>query len=128
MTPGQENAAPKLVLLARREFVTGTRLYCQFDVYNPAKDKVSGMPNVTAGFTIRRKKDGQVFVKVPPTMIRPTSLGGLSRMVGPGLEGAEPGEYEFDLYLKDELSGKVMDFKEDITILPASNARASNPN
>ena len=128
VTPGQENAAPKLVLLARREFVTGTRLYCQFDVYNPAKDKVSGMPNVTAGFTIRRKKDGQVFVKVPPTMIRPTSLGGLSRMVGPGLEGAEPGEYEFDLYLKDELSGKVMDFKEDITILPASNARASNPN
>ncbi len=126
--PGQENAPPKLVPLARREFVTGSRLFCQFDVYNPAKDKATGMPNVTAGFTIRRKANGMVFTKVAPTMIRPTSLGRLSRMVGPSLEGAEPGEYEFDLYLKDELSGKVMEFKEDITILPATGARASNSN
>ncbi|MBK5254613.1 MAG: VWA domain-containing protein [Vicinamibacteria bacterium] len=125
VAPGQENAPPKLVLLARRDFVTGSRLFCQFDVYNPTKDKATGMPKVTAGYTIRRKKDGMVFLKVAPTMIQPTSLGRLSRMVGPPLEGAEPGEYEFELYLKDELSGRILDFKEDITVLPAPAAAAS---
>ena len=37
-------------------------------------------------------------------------------MIGPSLEGAEPGEYEFELNLKDELSGKIMDFKEDFAV------------
>ncbi len=120
--PGQENAVPKLVLLARRDFVTGSRLYCQFDVYNPMKDKATGMPKVTAGYTIRRKDDGMVFLKIQPTMIQPTSLGRLSRLIGPPLEGAEPGEYEFELNLKDELSGKIMDFKEDFTVLPRLTA------
>ena len=126
--PGQEKAPPKLVLLARRNFETGSRLFCQFDVYNPTKDKATGMPRVTAGYTIRRKSDGMVFLKVAPTMIQPTSLGRLSRMVGPPLEGADPGEYEFELNLKDELSGKIMDFKEDITVLPKRTAAVSGSN
>ena len=113
---GQENAPPKLVLLARRDFETGARLFCQFDVYNPTKDKATGMPRVTAGYTIRKKADGQVFVKITASMIQPTSLGRLSRMIGPSLQGAEPGEYEFELNLKDELSGKILDFKEDFTV------------
>ena len=120
--PGQENAVPKLVLLARRDFETGSRLYCQFDVYNPTKEKATGMPKVTAGYTIRRKGDGMVFLKIAPTMIQPTSLGRLSRMIGPPLEGAEPGEYEFELNLKDELSGKILDFKEDFTVTPRRTA------
>ncbi len=120
--PGQENAAPKLVLLARRDFETGARLFCQFDVYNPVKDKATGMPKVTAGYTLRKKSDGMVFLKVQPTMIQPTSLGRLSRLIGPPLEGAEPGEYEFELNLKDELSGKILDFKEDFRVLPRRTA------
>lgn len=127
--PGQPNGPPKLIMLARREFETGARLFLQFDVYNPTKDKATGMPKVTAGYTIRRKADGLVFLKVPPTMIQPTSLGRLSRMVGPPLDGAEPGEYEFELNLKDELNGKIMDFKEDFTVLPkGTGVAASNPN
>ena len=55
-------------------------------------------------------------------MIQPTSLGRLSRMIGPPLEGAEPGEYEFELNLKDELSGKILDFKEDFTVTPRRTA------
>lgn len=113
---GQENAPPKLLMIARREFETGVRLFCQFDVYSPTKDKATGMPKVTAGYTIRRKSDGMVFLKVQPTMIQPTSLGRLSRMIGPSLEGAEPGEYEFEINLKDELSGKILDYKEEFTI------------
>jgi hypothetical protein len=106
------------VLLARREFETGSRLFCQFDVYNPTKDKATGMPKVTAGYTIRKKSDGLVLIKVPPSLIQPTSLGRLSRMVGPPLDNAEPGEYEFEINFKDELSGKIMDHKEDFMILP----------
>lgn len=115
---GQTNPSPRLVMLARREFETGVRLFCQFDVYNPTKDKATGMPKVTAGYTIRRKSDGFVFLKIAPTMIQPTSLGRLSRIVGPQLTGAEPGEYEFEMNLKDELSGKILDFKEDFTVVP----------
>ena len=59
-----------------------------------------------------------VFVKIAPSLIQPTSLGRLSRMVGPTLEGAEPGEYEIELNLKDELSGKILDRKEDFTVTP----------
>jgi len=126
--PGQANGAPKLIMLARREFETGVRLFCQFDVYNPTKDKATGLPKVTAGYTIRRKSDGLVFLKVAPTVIQPTSLGRLSRMVGPPLEGADPGEYEFELNLKDELNGKILDFKEDFTVLPkGAGVAASGP-
>ncbi len=124
--PGQTNGAPKLIMLARREFETGVRLFCQFDVYNPTKDKATGLPKVTAGYTIRRKSDGLVFLKVAPTMIQPTSLGRLSRMVGPPLDGADPGEYEFELNLKDELNGKILDFKEDFTVLPKGTGVATS--
>lgn len=109
---------PKLMLLARRAFETGSQIFCQFDIYNPTKEKQTGMPKVLAGYTIRKKSDGQVFLKVQPTMIQPTPLGKLSRIVGPPLEGAEPGEYEFELNLKDELSGKIYDVKEDFTVVP----------
>jgi VWFA-related protein len=118
---GQENAPPKLIMLARREFETGVRLLCQFDVYNPTKDKATGMPRVTAGYTLRRKSDGMVFLRVTPTMIQPTSLGRLSRIVGPPLEGAEPGEYEFEINLKDELNGKILDYKEEFTVVAKSD-------
>jgi hypothetical protein len=118
---GQENAPPKLIMLARREFETGVRLLCQFDVYNPTKDKATGMPRVTAGYTLRRKSDGMVFLRVTPTMIQPTSLGRLSRIVGPPLDGAEPGEYEFEINLKDELNGKILDYKEEFTVVAKSD-------
>ena len=118
LQPGQpQNAPPKLLIIARREFETGIRLYCQFDVYGATKDKVSGMPKVSAGYTIRRKSDGMVFVKVQPSMIQPTSLGRLSRMIGPSLEGAEPGEYEFEINLKDEIANRILDYKEEFTIV-----------
>ncbi len=123
---GQPNAVPKLVMLARRDFETGSRLFCQFDVYNPTKDKATGMPKVTAGYTIRRKGDGQVFLKIAPSTIQPTSLGRLSRMIGPTLEGAEPGDYEFELHLTDELSGKIMDIKEDFAVTPKRDPAAKS--
>jgi len=43
-------------------------------------------------------------------------------MVGPPLEGADPGDYELELNLKDELTGKIMDVKEDFTVIPRTGA------
>jgi hypothetical protein len=108
-------AVPRPALLARRTFPSGTVLYAEFDVYGAAKDKATGMPKVSAGYVIRHV-DGNVQAMVNPTLIKPTSIGKLSRLVGTRLEGAEPGEYEFVLTVKDEISGKTLELNEPFTL------------
>jgi hypothetical protein len=106
---------PKLQLLARRHFPAGADLFCQFEVYGAAKDKKTGLPSVSAGFVIRRA-DGTVYTQTPLSRINPTSIGKLSRIVGTSLRDASPGEYEFVLSLKDELSGTALEVKEPFTV------------
>ena len=117
-TPEGQKSAPRPSLLARRTFASGTMLYAEFDVYGAAKDKASGMPKVTAGYVIRRL-DGEVQTIANPSRIQPTSLGKLSRLVGARLVGAEPGEYEFVLTVRDEISGKTLELKEPFTLTAA---------
>jgi hypothetical protein len=107
--------ATRAQVLARRSFAPGATLYCQFEVYGADKDKTTGMPQVSAGYVVRRS-DGSVLTKVDPTPIRPTSLGKLSRLVGTSLEGATPGDYELVLTLKDELAGKTIEVKEPFAV------------
>jgi hypothetical protein len=94
-------------------------------VYGAQTDKKSGMPKVSAGYQIRRT-DGTVLTGAPPTLITPTSIGKLSRMVGTGLAGATPGEYELVLSVKDELAGKSVEVREPFTLVaghpPAADA------
>lgn len=108
-----ERQTPAVV--ARRSFKPGGVLYCQFEVFGAEKDKKSGMPKVSAGYVIQTK-EGQVVTGVAPTVIQPTSLGKLSRMVGSRLEGVAPGEYEWILNLKDDLNGKVLQIREPFTV------------
>jgi hypothetical protein len=61
-------------------------------------------------------KDGKVFTGTAPSVIQPTSLGKLSRMVGMRLEGITPGDYELILNLRDELNGKVLQVREPLKI------------
>ena len=61
-------------------------------------------------------KDGKVFTGMAPSVIQPTSLGKLSRMVGTKIEGVAPGEYEWILNLKDELSGKLLQIREPFRV------------
>ena len=110
-----QQGPPRPALLARRHFPPGSTLYCQFEVYGAAKDDKTGMPRVRAGYAIRGK-DGSVVAEVAPTVINPTSLGKLSRLVGTGLQGAGPGEYELVLSLTDEVSGKSLELKEPFVI------------
>jgi VWFA-related protein len=115
--PGEKGSVPHLPLLVRRDFPAGGKIFCQFEVFGAAKDKTNGMPAVTAGYDIK-KPDGTVTVHVEPTPIRPTSLGKLSRLVGAQLT-TEPGEYEFILNLKDQVSGKTLEVKEPFTLVEA---------
>jgi hypothetical protein len=102
---------PRPAPLARRVFVSGGTLFCQYEVYGAAKDKANGLPKVSAGYVVRRT-DGTVFTQMAPSTITPTSIGKLSRLIGTPLDGASPGDYEVVLSVKDELSGKTVEVHE----------------
>jgi VWFA-related protein len=113
-----EPGVPRPAMVVRREFAGGAeaRLYCQVEVYGAAKEKKSGMPEVTMGYTILRP-DGSVMTRVEPTLIRPTSLGKLSRLVGTSLEWATPGDYEMVLSLKDQVADKTIEIREPFRVV-----------
>ncbi len=112
-------AAPRPAPVARRVFPSGATLFCQYEVFGAAKDKDTGMPRVIAGYAIK-KVDGTVLQQMEPTMIKPTSLGKLSRMIGTPLKDASPGDYEAIVTLKDELTGKSLELHEPFTVESAS--------
>jgi hypothetical protein len=116
----QKEKIPRPAILARRNFPAGATVYCQFEVYGAAKDPKTGMPRVSAGYVIR-SRDGAVLHAVPASVIKPTSLGKLSRLMGTGLEGAQPGDYELVLSLTDEIAGRTLEVREPFTVkLPAT--------
>jgi hypothetical protein len=118
--PG-EKSNPQPTLLAHREFASGSMLLAQYEVYGAAKEKGSGMPRVSAGYEIR-KTDGTVITHMDPTVIQPTSLGRLMRLVGTRLQDSAPGDYEMVLHLKDEVAGKDLELREPFSVtapLPA---------
>jgi VWFA-related protein len=118
--PGS-NTAMRPAMVVRREFPAEGMLYCQYEVYGAATDKKSGMPRVSASYQIRRT-DGTVVTEVPPSLITPTSIGKLSRLVGTGLPGATPGEYELVLSVKDEIAGKSVEVREPFTLVATQRA------
>jgi VWFA-related protein len=110
-------------VLARRDFVQGSPLMCQFDVYGAAKD-AGGMPRVAQGYEIRRS-DGSVYARMAESVINPTSLGALSRLVTFSLKDATPGDYEMRLTFRDELSGKTLEVKEPFRVVLPPGARSA---
>jgi hypothetical protein len=113
-----DQGPPRPIPLARREFPADSTLYCQFAVYGADKDKATGMPKVSAGFEIR-DPEGVAKTRVNASVINPTSLGKLTRLVGTSLEGYAPGSYAFVLRLKDELTGKTLEIQEPFAIVAA---------
>jgi VWFA-related protein len=112
--PNGELGTP--VVTARREFVTGSDVYCALEVYGAKADK-DGMPRVVHGYEVR-KAGGGVLTGLAPSPIRPTSLGHLSRMFGFRLTDATPGDYEIVMTVRDELAGKTLDLHERFKVLP----------
>jgi VWFA-related protein len=124
--PASAAAAPKPVLRVRPAVASGATLYCQFGVFG-AKREESGtpLPRVTSSYEIRRSSDGTVFRRSTPSVIKPTSVGSLLRLVGIPLAGAEPGEYEIVLQVTDELAGTRVEARERFVVEAA--ARKEGP-
>jgi hypothetical protein len=112
-----QQGPPRAAVIARRSFASDSMLYSQFEVFGAAKDKKSGLPHVRSGFTIRRQ-DGSVFSQNAATVINPTSLGKVTRLMGTPLAGAPPGDYELVLTFQDEIGGKTIEMKEPFTVVP----------
>lgn len=127
-TAASEEGVPGGILtpLARREFGSGSELFCQLDVYGAKKDEQTGMPRVRQGYVVTRP-DGSVLTAMAPSLIRPTSLGHLSRMIGFHLKDAPPGEYDLMMTLRDEISGKSIERHEPFTVVPAFNFATPAP-
>jgi len=117
LEPGSESSGvPKPIFIARRDFPQGAMLYGQFSVFGAEKDGSTGMPRVSAGWEIRAA-DGTVRQRANATVINPTSLGRLTRLVGTQLKDFSPGSYEFVLNLKDEVSGKNLEIKQPFAVV-----------
>ncbi|HJS59665.1 MAG TPA: VWA domain-containing protein [Vicinamibacteria bacterium] len=121
LEPGSEaSGVPKPVFIARRDFPASAMLYGQFSVFGAEKDGSTGMPRVSAGWEIRAA-DGTIRQRANATVINPTSLGRLTRLVGTPLKDFSPGPYEFVLNLKDEVSGKSLEVKQPFAVVSGSS-------
>jgi VWFA-related protein len=121
-TPPEGNPGGPLAVLARRDFASGSAVYCRFEVFGAKKDEKTGMPRVTQGYVVTGP-DGKVFVATEPTAIKPTSLGQVARMFGFPLTDAVPGNYEIVMAIRDDLAGRSFEMREPFTVvepLPAS--------
>jgi VWFA-related protein len=113
---GANEVSPKPLLRVRPAFAPGATLYCQFGVFGAKRDEAGSlMPNVVSSYEIRRA-DGHVFRRSSPTPIKPTSVGQLLRLVGIPLAGAEPGEYELVVSVRDELAGAATEARERFVV------------
>lgn len=118
MPEGASDSRPRPQLLARRAFEPGATVYCSVEVYGATKDKATGMPKVSAGWQVL-SSDGSTVSSAPPSIINPTSLGRLSRLVGTKLEGYASGDYEIVMNFKDEISGHTLELHEPFTVVAA---------
>jgi VWFA-related protein len=109
------SAGNQLAVLARRDFPQGASLFCQFEVYGATRLETSRMPRVSMGYQVRRS-DGTLYTQDPASIINPTPIGSLSRMIGFSLEDAIPGDYEIVMRVKDELSGKSLELHEPFSV------------
>jgi VWFA-related protein len=116
----------KPVLQVGRSFPREAMLWCQFSVYGAARDeKGSLLPQVSAGYEIRRADDAKLFKRAAPSRINATSVGALMRLNGISLRGAPPGEYELVLSVRDELAGKAVEVREPFVVEAAGPAVSS---
>jgi len=107
--------APRPVLRMERRFEPDSTLYVQYSVLGAAREQASLMPQVLGGYEIRRS-DGSIFKRAQLTPINPTSLGALLRLHGINLGGAQPGEYELVLRVRDSLAGRDLEVREPFSI------------
>ena len=118
LVPAQgQQKRPQPALSAHRTFLSSGGLYCQFEVFGAARDPRTGAPRVAAGLEIRTH-DGRLVRSVEPTPIDPDADGRLVRLVGMGLEGMEPGDYEFVVSIRDQVKNARVEDRQPFAVAP----------
>jgi VWFA-related protein len=112
------NQRPRAALSARRVFVPGEPFFCEFAVHGAAKDPATGRPRVMSGHALQDGRGSTLFV-VEPTTISPSSSGAVVRLIGLATAGLPPGDYALNLFVQDQVSGKVIDVLEPFRLAPA---------
>lgn len=123
-TDSDQKPTARPTMVVRRTFPPGSTLFASFEVYGAAKEKASAMPQVSAGYVVRRPS-GEAILEQPSSRINPTSLGKLSRMFGQPLPPEATGELELVLTVKDEITGKTVQVREPFTVAADPVAAAS---
>jgi hypothetical protein len=113
--PASASGSPRPVIVARRSFLAGQVLYCQFRVFGAAPDPTTHKPRVSAGYEIRAAS-GSVLKRAPRTLITPTSLGAVLRFQGIALPAAAPGDYAITLSVRDEVANRILNVREAFMI------------
>jgi VWFA-related protein len=108
-------STPKPVLLARRTFLGGSTLYCQFTAYGASLDAATGKPRVSGSWVLKRA-DGTLVRESPATPLSPGTDGSLARIYGISLAGLPPGDYELGLAVRDEIGIKLAELREPFTV------------
>src|SRR5439155_1218704 len=83
------------IAAAHREFPSGDRLYCQFEVFGAAPRSGPGS-GVEASYELRRR-DGEVMRRGEPSLVSPSADGRLLRLLALPLDGIAQGDYELVL-------------------------------
>jgi VWFA-related protein len=113
---------PRAALSARRVFVPGESLFCEFEVHGAARDPATGLPRVASGHALQDGR-GSTLSVVEPTTISPSSSGAVVRLIGLATAGLAPGDYALNLFLQDQVSGKVIEVLEPFRLAPAPGAK-----
>ncbi len=109
--PQLQHALP----LARRTFAAAGRLYCELEVYDPARDETTGLPRVSAGFAVMRP-GGAIERQGALVAIEPTADRRLAQMLTVPLRGLKPGDYDLVLRLEDRVSGRTQELREPFSL------------
>lgn len=109
---------PRTAFSARRVFVAGEPLFCEFEVHGAARDPATGRPRVASGHALQDGRGSTLFV-VEPTTISPSSSGAVVRLIGLATADLAPGDYALNLFLQDQVSGKVIEVLEPFRLAPA---------
>src|SRR5947207_1785581 len=95
VSAAREGLPSRPVLVAHREFPSGDRLYCQFEVFGAAPRSGPGS-GVEASYELRRR-DGEVMRRGEPSLVSPSADGRILRLLALPLDGIAPGDYELVL-------------------------------
>jgi VWFA-related protein len=115
LTRRDAQSPPIPAIMARRSFAAGGALFCQFDVYGATKGQITGLPQVSAAYSLV-SADGIELRREDATLIQPTSLGYVSRLWAVLVGDVPPGDYELVITVKDEIAEHTEVLREPVVL------------